>query len=158
MAKTFPDRQRTLGSLLRLPYQALQNAVYGALAERGFDDIRAAHSAVFRHIDADGTRLTVLAERAGMTKQSMAYLVDALSQAGYLASTPDPHDGRARRVRLTRRGEQAMTALLELSADFERRLAGQLGATKMARLRALLEELAGVVDATADAAADGFSR
>ncbi|WP_017462363.1 MarR family winged helix-turn-helix transcriptional regulator [Dyella ginsengisoli] len=146
MATTFPDRQRTLGSLLRLPYQAMQDTVYGALAERGFDDIRAAHSAVFRHIDADGTRLTVLAERAGMTKQSMAYLVDALSQAGYLATTPDPHDGRARRVRLTRRGEQAMTALLELSADFEQRLAARLGVARMKRLRTLLEELATVVE------------
>lgn len=146
MATTFPDRQRTLGSLLRLPYQALQDSVYGALAERGFDDIRAAHSAVFRYIDADGTRLTVLAERADMTKQSMAYLVDALTQAGYLTTTPDPHDGRARRVRLTRRGEQAVTALLELSTDFERRLAARLGVAKMKRLRTLLEELATVLE------------
>lgn len=152
MAKTFPDRQRTLGSLLRLPYQALQSAVYGALAERGFDDIRAAHSAVFRHIDADGTRLTVLAERAGMTKQSMAYLVDALAQAGYLTTAADPQDGRARRVLLTRRGDQAMTALLELSADFEHRLAERLGTARMARLRTLLEALADVVEIAPDGA------
>lgn len=151
MATTFPDRQRTLGSLLRLPYQALQTAVYAALAERGFADLRAAHSAVFRHIDAEGTRQTVLAERAGMTKQSMAYLVDALSQAGYLVVGADPHDGRARRVSLTRRGRQAMRALLELSADFEQRLAARVGAAKMARLRALLEDVADALAAPIDA-------
>ncbi len=150
MASTFPDRQRTLGSLLRLPYQELQATVYGALAERGFDDIRAAHSVVFRYIDADGTRLTVLAERAGMTKQSMAYLVEALASAGYVAMAADPDDGRAKRVRLTRRGEKAMAALLELSADFEQRLAARLGPAKMTRLRTLLEELASVVESSVE--------
>jgi DNA-binding MarR family transcriptional regulator len=146
MATTFPDRQRTLGSLLRLPYQELQAAVYGALAKRGFADLRAAHSAVFRHIDADGTRLTTLAERAGMTKQSMAYLVEALTAAGYLAVVADPHDGRAKLVQLTRRGDKAMATLLALSAEFEQRLAERLGATKMARLRALLEEVADLME------------
>lgn len=151
MATTFPDRQRTLGSLLRLPYQELQTAVYGALADHGFSDIRAAHSAVFRHIDSDGTRLTTLAERAGVTKQSMAYLVDALTQSGYLSVTADPLDGRAKRVRLTRRGHSAVRTLIELSAAFERNIAQRLGSAKMARLRTLLEELAGLIEPTAEA-------
>lgn len=151
MATTFPDRQRTLGSLLRLPYQELQTAVYGALADRGFSDIRAAHSAVFRHIDAEGTRLTTLAERAGVTKQSMAYLVDALTRAGYLSVAADPLDGRAKRVLLTRRGHSAVRTLLELSAEFERGIARQLGSAKMARLRSLLEELASLIDPTEEA-------
>ncbi|MFK2904429.1 winged helix-turn-helix transcriptional regulator [Dyella ginsengisoli] len=147
MAKTsYPDQQRTLGSLLRLPYQELQDAVYGALASHGFADLRTAHSAVFRHLDPDGTRLTTLAERAGMTKQSMAYLVDALTESGYLTTAPDPHDGRAKRVLLTRRGDKAMAALIALSAQFEQRLAERLGTTKMTRLRALLEEVAQVLE------------
>ena len=142
MANTYPDRQRTLGSLLRLPYQELQDAVYGALASHGFADLRTAHSAVFRHLDPDGTRLTTLAERAGMTKQSMAYLVDALTESGYLTTAADPHDGRAKRVLLTRRGNKAMATLVALSAQFEQRLAERMGATKVARLRALLEDVA----------------
>jgi hypothetical protein len=125
MAKTsYPDQQRTLGSLLRLPYQELQDAVYGALASHGFADLRTAHSAVFR----------------------MAYLVDALTESGYLTTAPDPHDGRAKRVLLTRRGDKAMAALIALSAQFEQRLAERLGTTKMTRLRALLEEVAQVLE------------
>lgn len=42
------------------------------LAAAGFDDLRPAHAAVFQHIEADGSRLADLAERAQMTKQHRA--------------------------------------------------------------------------------------
>src|ERR1700747_1273074 len=69
--------------------------VAAGLAEAGFGDIRPAHTAVFQHIDADGSRLTDLAERAQITKQSMGYLVDFLEQRGYLERRSDPTDRRA---------------------------------------------------------------
>lgn len=142
MSPSYPERQRTLGSLLRLPYQALQSRIYADLARRGFDDLRAAHSAVLRHIDPAGSRITDLAARAGMTKQSMSYLVDSLTAAGYLAIVPDPADGRAKLARLTPRGETAMATLIELSADLERELGKRIGAARMKQLRSLLEEVA----------------
>ena len=151
---TVPARQHTLGSLLRLPYRELQGAVYGAMAEQGFADLRTAHSAVFRHLDPSGSRVTTLAERAGMTKQSMAYLVESLCTAGYLKTVPDPADGRAKLVRLTRRGTRAVAKLVDLSARFEQRLATHLGTAKMARLRGLLEEVAGVLESPAFRNAD----
>src|SRR3712207_8110617 len=40
-------------------------------------------------------------ERAGMTKQSMGYLVDYLQQHGYLERVPDPDDQRAQTIRIT---------------------------------------------------------
>ncbi|HET6397523.1 MAG TPA: MarR family transcriptional regulator [Pseudoxanthomonas sp.] len=146
MPPSYPERQRTLGSLLRQPYRALQDRTYAALAQRGFDDLRAAHSAVFRHIRPEGSRVTELAAQAGMTKQSMSYLVDALVRGGYLHIVPDPADGRAKLARLTLRGEQAMAALIELSLEWERRLARRLGAAKVAQLRELLEETIAAVE------------
>jgi hypothetical protein len=91
--------RRTLGSLLRRPYGALEARAYGGLADRGFSEIRPAHSSVVRHIAASGSRLTDLAARAGMTKQSMAYLVESLARDGFLSVGPDPLDGRAKLVR-----------------------------------------------------------
>jgi len=134
-----PEQRRTLGALLRLSYEALQREVYEGLGARGFTDIRPAHSAVFRHLSPGGSRLTALAERAGMTKQSMAYLVDGLERAGYLDSTPDPRDGRARIVRLTARGQAVLMVLLELGAAAEARLAARIGARKAAAMRSALE-------------------
>jgi DNA-binding MarR family transcriptional regulator len=128
MTPSFPDRERTLGSLLREVYH---------------DDLRAAHSAVFRHIEPQGSRVSDLAAQAGMTKQSMSYLIDALVGAGYISIVQDPADGRAKLAKLTARGKEAMSALLALSAQFEKELAKKLGAARMKQLRALLEEAAG---------------
>jgi DNA-binding MarR family transcriptional regulator len=141
MPDTFPERQRTLGSLLRLPYNELQDAVYGALPDHGFRDLRVAHSAVFRHMDPSGTRMTTLAERAGMTKQSMAYLVENLRDSDYLTVVSDPADGRAKLVQLTSRGMQAVETLLRQSQQFEDWLADAIGTTNMSQLRSLLEQV-----------------
>ena len=145
MPPSYPEREHTLGSLLRQPYHAMQQRMYTALAEQGFDDLRAAHSAVFRHIEPGGSRVTDLAARAGMTKQSMSYLVDTLVPS-YLAIVPDPADGRAKLVRLTARGQQGMDAMIDLSAQFERDLAHRIGAAKIRQLRGLLEEVAAAFD------------
>jgi len=136
----FPDQARTLGSLLRAPYRRLADRLYAELAADGFPEIRPAHSAVFRHISPDGSRLTDMAGQAELTKQSMAYLVGYLEEHGYVSVRPDPDDGRAKQVRLTKRGQAFVAALLQASAAVEDELAGTLGATKLKQLRDLLEQ------------------
>jgi DNA-binding MarR family transcriptional regulator len=135
------ETRRTIGALLRLPYAALSERVYAGMATRGYPEIRPAHSSVFRHIEPGGSRITDLAERAGITKQSMAYLVDGLVGDGYAEVLPDAADGRAKLVRLTRRGRAALAALMALSAETEAEFARLIGATEMADLRRLLEAL-----------------
>src|SRR5438309_11959892 len=89
------------------------------LADAGFDDLRPAHTAVFQHIEADGSRLTDLAERAQITKQSMGYLVDYLEQRGYLERRPDPTDRRVALICLTDRGWGQIRAALSIIAEIE---------------------------------------
>lgn len=143
--RNISEQRGTLGALLRLPYGHLQKIVYGGLAARGFPDVREAHSAVFRTVTPQGAHVSEMAERAGMTKQSMAYLVDALAAAGYVTVAPDPDDRRAKRVRLTARGEAVWEALLALSAAAEAELAARIGVAKMATLRSLLQELGAAI-------------
>jgi DNA-binding MarR family transcriptional regulator len=138
---TFPDRNRTLGALLRAPWEVLSERVYDELARSGFPEIRPAHGAVFRFIAPEGSRVVELAEAAGMAKQSMTYLVRTLEQHGYVAIRPDPEDGRARLVRLTRRGEQVQHSALRLTRRIEKEWAKLIGEEEMARLRELLESL-----------------
>jgi DNA-binding MarR family transcriptional regulator len=116
--------------------------VSAGLAEAGFDDLRPAHTAVFQHIDADGSRLTDLAERAQITKQSMGYLVDYLEQHGYLERRPDPGDRRASLVCLTERGWAQVHAALTIIATLEKEWARMIGTQEIAKLRKLLAELA----------------
>lgn len=137
----FPDRHRTLGALLRRPYEILAAWLYAELARQGFPELRASHSAVFRTIAPEGSRVSELARRAGLTKQSMAYLVEQLVEWGYAEIEPDSEDRRAKRVRLTVRGEAAQHRALALSSECEARLAERLGQKEMRQLRRLLERL-----------------
>jgi DNA-binding MarR family transcriptional regulator len=140
--RNIPLRRRTLGGLLRFVDATLRARVLARLAEAGFPDLRPAHSSLLRNLSEDGSRITELAERAQMTKQSMGYLADSLTAAGYVSLEPDPTDGRAKRVQLTGKGRAASDALVRLSGEIEQEFAALIGATEMARLRRLLERLA----------------
>jgi DNA-binding MarR family transcriptional regulator len=111
------------------------------LAERGHPDVRFAHGNVFQYLDDDGTRIGVLAERAGVSKQAMAQLVAHLENHGYIERSPDPADRRAQLVRATPRGREVFAIARALMAEIDARLEARLGKAKKQRLRALLEEL-----------------
>lgn len=68
------------------------------------DQISAAHIHITRHLALSGDRLTDLAERAGMSKQAMANLVDQCEAWGLVTREGDPRDARARIVRFTGTG------------------------------------------------------
>jgi DNA-binding MarR family transcriptional regulator len=135
------EAQRTLGALLRAPYEDLSRRLYDQLARRGFPELRLAHSPVFRHILPGGSRASELAERSNLTKQSMAYLVDSLAASGYVELVPDPSDRRAKLVKLTSKGTRAQRVALELSRQLEAEYAQLIGADKLRELRILLEDL-----------------
>lgn len=135
------DEQPNLGILLRTPFQEVVRRVSAGLAEAGFDDLRPAHTAVFQHIEAGGSRLTDLADRAQITKQSMGYLVDYLEQRGYLERRPDPSDRRAALICLTDRGWAQIHAALATIAALEQEWTRALGRQRMQQLRQLLTEL-----------------
>lgn len=134
------DLAATLGAQLRAPYRRLQRRLYASL-EAEFSEIRRAHSAVFRHLAPEGSRLTDLAEQAEMTKQSMAYLVGYLQEHGYVRATKHPHDGRATLVKLTAKGRRFVEAALAASRDIEATAVERLGASRVAKLRELLGAL-----------------
>lgn len=136
-----PDEELRLASLFRRAYELIRERIYGEVAERGFPDIRPAHSSVFRNITPGGSRVVELAERAGMTKQSMAYLTDALAGLGYVRFEPDPSDGRAKLVKLTERGQGAVETLTSSSRKAEEELTLGLGAGQAAALRAIMGDI-----------------
>ena len=68
------------------------------------DQVTAAHVHITRHLALSGDRLTDLAQRAGMTKQAMAHLVDQCEAWGLVTRAADALDARARRVCFTPTG------------------------------------------------------
>src|SRR5262245_54814651 len=137
-ARTAPEN---LAILLREPYRAGNERLHRRFAERGHTEIRPPHGNVMQFLDDTGTRVSVLAERAQMTKQSMAELVAHLERLGYVERAPDPSDRRAKLVRATRQGEQLYAIAREVVAEIEAEWTRRLGKAKMRQLRELLEEL-----------------
>lgn len=140
-ASTFPDQAATLGALLRKPYRKLSGRLYAEMASSGFPEIRPSHSVVFRHIAPEGSRLTDLADIAGLTKQSMAYLVGHLEKHGYVKIITDPADGRAKLVQLSKRGNSFVESLLKASSRLEAEAGRKMGAAKLQSLREGLKAL-----------------
>ena len=81
--------------------------------------ISAAHIHITRHLARGGSRLTELAERAGMTKQAMGTLVDQCEAWGLAVRKPDPLDARARRVMFTADGLAWLQAFRNAVAQAE---------------------------------------
>lgn len=144
------EGRRHLGVLLRNSWYAFLDELFARLAAEGFDDLRPAHSPVFQHLERDGTRIGVLAERAQMTNQSMGYLVDALESRGYVKRTPDPVDRRAALVVITGRGREQITTARRLIADIEREWEQRIGPERMAALHDALQALAASHDGDAE--------
>jgi DNA-binding MarR family transcriptional regulator len=130
-----------LAILLQEPFRVMSEQLIERLAQRGHPEVRYAHGNVFQYLDDDGTRVSDLAQRAGMTKQSMAQLVEHLEDHGYLERIADPADGRAKLVRTTARGGEVFAVVRDYVAEVEARLEDRLGAAKLQRLRALLKDL-----------------
>jgi DNA-binding MarR family transcriptional regulator len=130
-----------LAILLREPFRAATEVLHRRFAERGHVEIRPPHGQVLQFLDDGGTRVSVLAERAHVTKQSMAELVAHLERLGYVERVPDPSDRRAKLVRATRRGDELYAIAREVVAELETEWTNLLGPARMRRLRELLEEL-----------------
>ena len=140
------ERQYTLITLFLQAASEMVDELVERLAAAGYSDIRPAHSRVFENIEADGTRLTELAERARMTHPSMSELVAGLERLGYVERVPDPDDGRARLVRLTPAGRalqrRALRELDRIEKSWLERLGGPVGTELPAALtRALASSL-----------------
>jgi len=127
-----------IGALLRVPAQAIQRRIIAELNASGFDDLRVPHMAVLQFPGPDGVRPGVLADRAGMSKQAMNQLLKSLEALGYLTRSDAPDEGRARLVRLTRRGRAVYATMVEILQGIEREWSTELGTKRFAELKELL--------------------
>ncbi len=130
-----------IGALLRVPAQAIHRRIIAELNAAGFEELRVPHMAVLQFPGPDGVRPGVLAERAGMSKQAMNQLLRSLEGLGYLARSDAPDGGRARVVRLTKRGRAAYMKIHAILRDVEREWSAELGARQFRQFKALLRRV-----------------
>ena len=132
------SREMLIGALLRVPAQAIHRRIITERNRAGFDELRVPHMAVLQYPGPDGVRPGVLAERAGMSKQAMNQLLRSLEELGYIVRSDSPDEGRARIVRLTRRGRAAYAKIHEILREIEAEWRAELGPKPFGELKELL--------------------
>ena len=83
-----------------------------------------------------------LANRLGIDRTVMTYLIDDLVAAGLVERRPNPADRRQRQIVATAKGEQALASLCDQVTEAENAMLGALDDTERALLRRLLVKAA----------------
>jgi DNA-binding MarR family transcriptional regulator len=104
----------------------------------GAPGLRPSHTNLFPHIDFKGVRITELARRLDISKQAVSQSVAELEEHGVVELLVDPKDARAKLVRFTSKGAQAIAHGLGVLAELELELEAQIGKR---HLRALHQAL-----------------
>ena len=134
-----------LATLMFVSYRAMDERVRQAMRDAGYD-VTVAQARLAQRIAEEGTRLTELADRAGVTKQTASLLVAALEREGLVERVPDAADGRARLIQLSSRGRQAAQRAMEVVIAVEGEWTAHLGPELTERLREALVRLREVTD------------
>ena len=138
MSTSVKTEDMLIGALLRVPAQVIQRRIIKELNAAGFKELIVPHMAVLQFPGPDGVRPGMLAERAGMSKQAINQLLRSLENGGYIVRSNVPEEGRARVVRLTKRGHAAYAKIHEILRVIEREWSAELGPKHFNELKALL--------------------
>ncbi len=117
-----------------------------ALHARGFEDFSPAFPQILSNLDTEGTRVGVLAARAGVTRQGAGQLLADIERCGYVERSRAADDARAIVVRFTPRGRRLLSNIFELVLETEAKFAELVGKREFDQLRATLERLANAID------------
>ena len=134
-----------LATLMFVSYRAMDERVREAMRDAGYD-VTVAQARIAQRIAEDGTRLTELADRAQVTKQTASLLVAALEREGLVERVPDPDDGRARLIRLSARGREAAQRAMEVVIGVEQEWTEHLGPELTDHMREGLVRLREITD------------
>ncbi len=139
--KTKATAEHDFGILLALAYSGFVDEMRAVLTADGYGDLNRSFGYVARALAERPLTLRELAERLAITSPGAHKIVEEMERARYLERQADPEDGRAKRLRLTRRGEAVLSAARRFHARFEARLAARVGKQKAAACRAVLQTI-----------------
>jgi DNA-binding MarR family transcriptional regulator len=129
------------GTLLLHAFQGYERWLFEGYRQRGETGLRSKHGAVIANIDPQGTRPSILAERAAMTRPAMGELVDELEALGYVERVADPEDRRAKLIKPTGKTLARQQLAREVNDEIEATYTARLGHQRHRQLRRALIEL-----------------
>jgi DNA-binding MarR family transcriptional regulator len=135
---------RSLTRTLRVYNRRLVAGLHAA----GFTDFSPAFPQLLSNLDTEGTRVGVLAARAGITRQAAGQLLAEIERCGYIQRRPAPDDARATVARFTARGRRLLATVFALVEEQEASFARIVGPDAFEAVRVGLGRLADDIDPT----------
>lgn len=121
---------------------SFQRLLLASMVQLGYTDISGAFSNLLPHMDLEGTRPSLLAQRMGITKQAVGQAVRELENLDYVATIPDPEDGRAKRICYTDKGLRFIRDAQAVKQRYDYALARAIGGAKLDELKSMLKQMA----------------
>ena len=144
MADAGPVDTNNLGFLLAKASQRWNELLSERFRAHGFGEVRPSYGSVLLPLfEQDGLRMSEIAARARLSKQTMTTLVRLCERDGLVLRTRDPSDGRAFRIQLTDRAHAFKPVADEILAELDATVLTTLG---IRRQQTLVQGLKGVID------------
>ncbi|MFD7015328.1 MarR family winged helix-turn-helix transcriptional regulator [Streptomyces sp. NPDC059928] len=131
--------RRNLPQLLAGARRWFEEGLLAALEADGAAPVSPTKAQLFAVLDDEGTTVSELARRMGVTRQTAHQAVHGLVAAGLLEQAPDPASARQRLIRRTGEGERVHRQAGLLLERLEEQLAERIGREAVDALRAALE-------------------
>ncbi len=141
-------RENNLRQRLLRTSRIINTAIVAGLHRSGFTQLSSTHTALLSNLDLDGNGLTLVAQRAGISKQAMGRLADELVRLKYIKRTRSKTDRRAVKLEFTATGLDLMKQSFAIMDDIEKRCSQRIGKQ---RLHTLLTSLRDIVNEFEDA-------
>ena len=106
------------------------------------------HLEMFSYVDPDGTTITEIAKRKGVTKQSISKTVQELVDMGFLETREHPQDSRSKLVSFKLTEGSAMRQGFAALAKIDTAIAQLIGARKYESLLDTMQTVIGALDQT----------
>jgi len=132
------SRATPLGRLLLDAFKWFDESLLASLSEQGWPEISRPQSMAMAYLDDEGTRISELARRLGVSRQAAQKSVKELEEAKLVRTAIDPTNSSAKTVVLTLQGKAIVAAALNAFAKIEVQLSRRLGSSDVAGLRRTL--------------------
>lgn len=120
-------RQDNIGRRLNEAVRRFDGHIMELMKEQGYTSLSLSQLSVTRNLDDHGTRLTELARRVGIAKQSMAELALQVEGLGLIERRQDPNDKRARLIFFTEAGFQWLEVFHQCLLTVESEMRAKIG-------------------------------
>ena len=141
-------REQTLYRLLLRARRAENDEMVARIRARGHPDLQPSYPALLANLDTEGTSITTLAAKAGVTRQAASQQIAEIETRGYVNRRPDPMDGRAVIIVRTERGQQLLHDALDVVSELEAEYARHVGQRRFDSMKASLSDLLSHIDPT----------